>query len=308
MKLIRILENFTGVMVVFSLLAHSLVFSAPKPQSTHLESPPLPTDEIIVTLTMANGVRFTITADDLKIAIKAAPKGRSVEEILTLLIEFTILNAEAQVKGYYEHPRARDELMRAATRHFITDDFEVTHRIETLPKSYVDQATQKNMTLFRHPELRRADHLLIKPKGTENAPITEEQAKTLHPYAERANDEFKRAQIGDARSLKAQLDSVNSWLPEGYEAIFESLGRFSRRGPYVDSFSEPCFSINESSKLIGPVRTPFGFHFIWVAEIIPALDTADIEIDRAVRTRILPEVRGYEWQKLLTTLVQRASK
>ena len=308
MNSIRMLGHFVSIMVLLSAFAHSFVYSAPQPRPTPLASRPLPSDEIIATVTTANGTRLAIMASDLKTAIGAAPKGRAVEEILTLLIEFTILNAEAQEKGYDEHPRARDELMRAATRHFITDDFEVTHRVETLPKNYVDQATQKNMTLFRHPELRRADHLLIKPKGTENAPITEEQAKALRGYAARAKDDFKRAQISDARSLKAQLDSVNSWLPEGYEAIFESLGRFSRRGPYVDSFSEPCFAVNEPSKLIGPVRTPFGFHFIWVAEVIPALDTADVEIDQAVRARILPEVRGYEWQKLLTTLLQRASE
>ena len=49
-------------------------------------------------------------------------------------------------------------------------------------------------------------------------------------------------------------------------------------------------------------------HGITYSQLMNGLGKADIEIDRAVRTRILPEVRGYEWQKLLTTLVQRASK
>lgn len=254
------------------------------------------------------GQETTITERELKAAFAIAPQGASLRSVLDQLIELSILSEEAQRKGFDTHPRAHDELIRAATRHFITDDFEQSYTVDTLPLRFVEKATQQNIGLFRHPELRRANHLLLKPISLEKTEINKEQTELLRPFAERAAEELKRDPPGDSLALKAKLAIFQSWLPEGYEVIYEELGRFSRQGPYVKSFTEPCFEIQELPQLIGPILTPFGFHFIWVAEIIPSMDTPDAEIDRAVRERILPEVRAYEWGKLLSTLLQAAQE
>ena len=115
-----------------------------------------------------------------------------------------------------DHPRALDELSRAATRHLITDDFEHKHRIDALPMRFVNEAKQKNIGLFRHPELRRANHLLLKPNGSEEGSMTVYQAQELQPIVKRAAETLKSLKVSDAATLEAQRKLFESWLPKGW--------------------------------------------------------------------------------------------
>jgi hypothetical protein len=245
---------------------------------------------------------------ELKVAHQIAPPSQNLSQTLTDLIELNLLSEEARRLGYDQHPAALDERARRAVEHFVINDFHETHRLETLPPQFIEQSTQKNIGLFKHPELRRGTHLLIKPMGSEKTPMTEEQEETLKPVIDRARADLIAAPIHSSAELEERLKRYQPWLPEGYEVIFEDLGRFSRHGPFIPSFNEACFAIDEAQRLVGPTLTPFGFHFIWIEEVIPPLVTSDEEIEEIVRRRLLPEVRGFEWRKLLTRLFKQQSE
>ena len=60
--------------------------------------------------------------------------------------------------------------------------------------------------------------------------------------------------------------------------------------------------------LSSPIETPFGYHFVWIEEVIPPLDTPDEEIDRVVRQKLLPSVRTHEWRQLMYELQRRSER
>lgn len=287
--------------LIISLCA-LLVFSGATPDEVSSTS-----EIVISTLTFPDGRRVTIYQKELERAIEASPH-QTVEATLQQLIEVTLLAHQAEQRGFTEHPSALHARDLAAVRRLIVSDFENKHRIETLPDRYVQAAKASNIKHFRHPELRRAVHLLLKPLDSQSQAMTMAQAIDLAGVVEQVRVDLDRDPISSREGLSQRLERFRQWMPEGYEVIYESLGRFAREGRFHRDFTEACFEAKQLPGLIGPVQTPFGFHFIWLEEIIPALDTPEEEIDAEVKRRILPEVRTYEWRQLLTQLLQEAER
>ena len=259
---------------------------------------------IIAEITDHNGLKHMITSEDLKAAITLAPATQDIHTTLNQLIELMILGQEAKRLHFDQHPHVIDLRDRTALKKLITDDFEQKYRLDNLPLKYIEQSTRQNLGRFRHPELRQGAHILIKPVNSERHPMTKDQERKLAPIIDRIQTDLDTDPIHNAEQLQSRVNRYRPWLETGYEAIFESLGRFSRQGPFIQSFTKVCFDIDQAPQLIGPITTPFGFHFTWIEKIIPPMDTPDHEIEAEVRRRILPEVRGYEWRKLISMLFQ----
>lgn len=303
MKLDSLIYSSPLLSVLLSIL-HSLFFTVTSLHAQIIED--RSGSVILAEVTDAYGERQVITFADLKAAIELAPKDQSARETLDQLIELNQLSQEAKRQQLHLHPLAIDTRDRVAIKRMISDRFETTYRLDKLPQKYIQQSIQQNLGRFKHPELRQGAHILIKPVNSERQPMTKSQEVDLTPLIERIKSDLAHDPIEGTEQLQSRVQRYRPWVQSGYEVIFENLGRFSRRGPFIMSFNEACFAVDEAPQLIGPIITPFGFHFTWIDSIIPPLDTPDEEIEREVRRRILPEVRGYEWRKLITTLFQAA--
>jgi hypothetical protein len=152
------------------------------------------------------------------------------------------------------------------------------------------------MRIFRHPELRRAVHLLIKPVTSSNTEMTKTQAEVLRPIVKRVESDLKQRPIASADELKSRVEHYQAWVPKNYEVIFENLGRFALEGRFHRGFSEACFHVTAPRTLTESIETPFGFHFVWIQEIIASLDTPDEDIEAEVKKRLLPAIRKHEWK------------
>ena len=267
---------------------------------------PQPQDSILAEVINQYGETLYITEAELLAAHALAPHTQSIERSLDQLIQLSLLQSEAKLQGLAQHPKALDERDRMAVKEYISRGFEQQYRLENLPQQYIDQSKRQNMGRFRHPELRQGVHILVKPTSEDRSLMDEQQAQALQSVVGRIQDDLQRNPVSLAGELQKRIKRYQAWLADGYEVIFENLGRFSATGPFIMSFNEACFKVHEAPKLIGPIKTPFGFHFTLIEAIIPPLDTPDYEIDQEVRRRILPEVRGYEWRKLITGLLQES--
>ena len=296
--------RYLSILIVLPMLMsknhHEVAWAQLSPISPELERQP------IVSITLMDGRRLDLWSEDLSAASRLDPH-LSREEVVQRLIEVTLLADEAKQRGFATHPIAVHELNRAAVRRFVSGDFEEKYRYDRLPTKYIEAAKRLNMKMFRHPELRRGVHLLLKPMQSQSEPMTSQQAEAIQPVLRRIQGDLERSPVTSATELEIRRSSYQDWLPEGYEVIYERLGRFALKGRFHPDFTTACFQITHAPALVGPVKTPFGFHFIWLEEIIPALNTSDAEIDAEVKRRILPEVRGHEWRQLVNRLLREAN-
>ncbi len=267
-----------------------------------------PSDIVLVEILNQYGEKVEITEKELQRAHELAPQTQSIENTLEQVIQLSLLQAEAERQGLGQHPKALDERDRVAVKHFISVGFEQKYRLDNLPQQYVEQSKQRNIGHFRHPELRQGVHILVKPTSEDRSLMNEQQAQALQAVVKRIKDDLNNDPVVLASELHKRMSRYQAWMDQGYEVIFENLGRFSATGPFIMSFNEACFKVHEAPKLIGPIQTPFGFHFTLIEAIIPPLDTPDAKIEEEVRKRILPEVRAYEWRKLITTLFQASEE
>ena len=259
---------------------------------------------ILATVIMPQGQRLTVSDAEFEVAWRAQLLNDSTLQdthaqrriTLDALIELKLLSVRAKELAYDRSSQALYVRAQAAVRHLLIDDFERKFQQDNLPQRYIDNAKRKNMGIFRHPELRRAVHLLIKPVTSSISEMTKTQAEVLRPIVKRVESDLKQRPITSADELKSRVDHYQAWIPKDYEVIFENLGRFALEGRFHRGFSEECFHVKTPRTLTEPIETPFGFHFVWIQEIIAPLDTSDEDIEAEVKKRLLPAIRKHEWK------------
>ena len=259
---------------------------------------------LLATVITPQGQKLTVSDAEFEVAWRAQLLNDSklqdtqAQRRITLdaLIELKLLSVRAKELAYDQSSQALYVRAQAAVRHLLRDDFERQFQQDNLPQRYIDNAKRKNMGIFRHPELRRAVHLLIKPVTSSSIEMTKTQAEVLRPIVKRVESDLKQRLITNAEELKSRVDHYQAWVPKDYEVIFENLGRFALEGRFHSGFSEACFQVKTPRTLTEPIETPFGFHFVWIQEVIAPLDTPDADIEAEVKKRLLPAVRKHEWK------------
>lgn len=230
---------------------------------------------------------------------------RPLDALLAELVEVELLALKARAEGLDLRPEVAQARDRVAVWRYLKGDFEPSLSAENLPARYIETATRANLRLFRHPELREASHVLLTVPsppvdGRPARPqLSDADAALLTPIAERVAEDLRAHPVTTPEELTARRATYAAWLPTGYEARVEHLGRFSLEGPYVRPFAEACFALREPGAITPPFRTEFGVHVARVSDVIPAKHTSDEEIEREVRARLVSEVRAIELQRAL---------
>lgn len=240
---------------------------------------------------------------------------------LHALIEIHLLAHQAKSLKIDQLPEIIDLLKKLSITHYLKHDFETEFSLDRLPQKYIDQSYEQNQVLFNHDEMRSAVHLVFLPYQQKYEDLSKEEKSLIYQEAKLFYDSLKNenqplsferfVQLGEAntqayllkiREASAQEISKNLQSPKQnlkIEARYESLGTFSKQGPFVAEFIEAVFQMKKAGQYSEIFETSFGYHIVFLKEIIPPLSTPLDVAQAQIRKKILPEVRQFELNQLL---------
>lgn len=208
--------------------------------------------------------------------IMDTPEGQ--RQFLDSLIARDLLIQEALRRGIDRRPEVRERLdlvRRSVLLEALLKD--VTEKAPGLSEAALRKYYQENVGTFEVGERVRASHLLVRSK-------------------ERADRLAARAKKGESfDALKGEMDASQG------EAGAD-LG-FIERERFIKEFEDAVFAAKAGS-VVGPVRTSYGFHVIWVGERKPA-GTIPFE---EVREKIAADVKEQAQREAFDTLVAELRK
>jgi len=219
-----------------------------------------------------------ITVQDVQRVVRAT--GWAPRLALQRLQDQALLAQEARRLGYADDAEVLDAVRRGRVQALLAagveqaeaDDEDVAEFYEQRKDTYV------------HGELRRAIHVLG------NLP------KDPSPEVDEAARAFAAVAVPRLRAA-AKPQDVLAWAktqkpPEGadgrpmFRIVGEELPPVPIRGRFVQEFADALFALGEVGEVAGPVRTEFGWHAIYLAEIVPAQDRRLADIADELREEL----------------------
>ncbi len=201
-------------------------------------------------------------------------------------------NEEAFKKAMAEWHVTEADMKAELKKGMVTEALVVKKFVDktTVPEEQVKAYYDSHPQFFKQPEKVKASHILIKvdPKATEA-----EKAEALKKI--KAIQE--RLKKGEDFAEVAKKSSEGPSAPRGGD-----LGYFGR-GQMVGPFEDTAFSI-EPGKVSDPVRSPFGYHLIKVADKKPE-STIPFE---TVKPRIEQYLKQEEVQKEIKKYIDNLKK
>ena len=149
--------------------------------------------------------------------------------------------------------------------------------IKPVPEAEVEKYYTEQGTEFERPAQVRASHVLVRVPETGGSE-GEDKART------KIAEVIKRAKGGEDFAKLAREISEDP----GSKANGGDLG-LVRKGEMVPQFEQAAFAMKPGEISAEPVRTPFGFHAIKVAEIQPGGKTPLKEVAAQIRDRLSAE-------------------
>jgi hypothetical protein len=239
-----------------------------------------------------------------------------VKQELEALIQLELLNGYAQKIGLDQSTALKYRLKQLSISYFLKNDFEQGLVAGRLPQKYVDQAYEQNKIHFNHDELRGAVHLLflvydqsfekakphLKNEAKANAEAFYQKLMLRQQQKIISLDEFKALaqETQNELLLKRQQKPSEAQI----EARFEPLGYFTKNSPFVKPFIDAVFALPKAP-IISPIfETSFGYHIVYLNEIIPPFYTPPDIVDREIRAKITDEVRRIELNAMIEKLLR----
>lgn len=275
------------------LLVLVALLSGPAPEPTFAK------DAIVAQVTGPRGP-IVVTAARLHAFVAARP-GTSVETALQDLVDFELLAAEAAVGNIALDREVGHARAQAMVTRYLIDVFEAQWSAEALPLDEVRQAYERVKRNFVHPELRDANHILVSVK--QKRPEDEALDGRAQALSQKIHDAIAADPPRDGEAfLTRAAPFVAEAKAAGLDVDAQALRRFAFKGRYAPAFTAPVFGMEKAGDLLGPFSTRFGYHVVWLNEIIPPrnddFEAAEVEL----RTRFAPVVRKRELRRLTDRL------
>ncbi len=258
----------------------------------------LPDDQIVARAQGPTG-EIQISAARLRSYALQHPQ-ESPRKLAQDLLDFELLAAEAKQSLKEEKELLWIESLPILARLYLKKFFELHWNKAAISQEDLRKSYQHNIRLFRHPDLRKADHFLITLDDKFPPDHLEEKAEAL---AKEIRAALLAAPPKDAAEfLERAAEFRERVAATGLTLKVQPLGYFSRKGNYVEPFKEACFTITTPGQLSPVFSTRFGFHVARVDVVKPAIDRKFEEVEAELRDKLLPGVRTRELHKLLTQL------
>ncbi len=187
----------------------------------------------------------TLTVGDVEEAIaKQAPFLRTRYRDLAQrrrfvqdLLRFRLLVREARRRGYAERPVVVRSRKRHAVQRLVRRRFDARFRPRDVPEAQIRAYYEAHRDEFRHPELRRASHILVASREEAERLLAELRGKDLAAFREAARrhslDEETRLRGGDLRFFTREGKRPRSPEEPVHPALVQAAFALSERGQFV---------------------------------------------------------------------------
>lgn len=235
---------------------------------------------------------------------------------LTDILRANVFVSDKEVERTY-----REQVERAKIRYLQLPRSQFAQAAAQIPPSEVSAWYEAHKDEYRLPEQREAAYLLVEPSRlTDQVKVAD---KELRDYYESHKDEFSQQEQVRARHILVKVDdqTTDEQARQRIEAARQriqggadfaavagevsedtaskgtggDLGFFGR-GQMVPEFEEAAFNA-ETGKLVGPVKTSFGYHLMEVSEKRPG----GAQPFEAAREQIRSRLAAEQVQKLAET-------
>lgn len=245
----------------------------------------------LTTGVVANVEGAAITVADVQQLCERS--GLSPKDALGRLESETLLAAEAQRRGYAGVDAVEHVAEQALVQALLESDVES----EQPTAAEIDDAYAKSGERFRTPERRVASHVLaVLPK--EPSPEVDAAARAF------AADAIQKLQAApDPSTVLAELKTAKMSFPISVEVLPPA----PRKGMFVPEFSAALFSLPKPGIVPEPVHTQFGWHAIWLREILPEEQMPEADAKKVLAQELTVTKRQRKLDTLLKQLEQRAN-
>jgi parvulin-like peptidyl-prolyl isomerase len=188
--------------------------------------------------------------------------------IVQELVTEEILHLEARRAG------VEDEGSLRPSRTAMTRLVNLVTRVVTVPEREIRAYYERNLDLYRRPEVRRVRHILLADEAASDRVL-------------------RRMEAGEAMEDVARAASTDTGSKQdgGY------LGDV-RRGELAGPLEEALFAA-EVGAIIGPCETEHGWHVARVEAVVPSTTAPYAEVREAIEAELLAAARGRAFEEWL---------
>ena len=200
-------------------------------------------------------------------------RGIDAEAALKELIDQELLLQEAERLGLGDDAKDEQNIERRMVRAML-HDLERENTPESIPRKELREDYARHEDKFHIPERRRSWHILVKDSSAHG----EARAESILREMRQADDPRK---VFDAYA-RADADP---------DVKAEDLPAITSHANIERSYKEALFAARRVGPLDHVVRTSYGWHAIFVAEILPARQRTLAEVEEDSRKRLSEKKR-----------------
>jgi peptidyl-prolyl cis-trans isomerase C len=234
-----------------------------------------PAEDAVVATVDGRPIRASAVADQARAA------GTGVKEALSALVDAEVLAGEAARRGLDRDRDAEWAAEAQAVRRLLSTRFESEVTPAQVPANWLRKVYEKNRPKLDHEVELDVWHILVSTGGLEG-----ERKEAARAAAEELAK--KARAVHDLDAFKALADTVPG---SKYEHVVTE-----RDGWTVPEFSHPAFEqLHKPGDVSSVVETKFGYHVMYLVQIIPARHTSLEEADAELRQGVFPEFQKQEF-------------
>jgi parvulin-like peptidyl-prolyl isomerase len=270
---------------------------------SEFEDSEVPESKAIATIDGRN-----LSADVLRDLVEKESGGRTKEQLLDDMILAEVLLDRAVTEGYGNGAGYRLAVKRALVQRLLEKEVEEKATPQGVAEAAVEEYyTSHKLQHYYTPEMRSADHLLIRPISSKWGAWENKAPKEVYDKAEALVAKIRQDIVENSLPAKTAKDfrAIEArWkdrLPEDLEAVVESLPPFPKReigkggqpgyiGTVVESFADAVFVSGEGD-LSPVVMTNFGAHLISMTSKVPTVEIPIAEAEAGIRQHLSQEDR-----------------
>lgn len=236
----------------------------------------------------------SIYLDEVSNLMETADAGLSSEEALDALIAQTLLAKEARRRGF----KARGAVINTrksalATRLLKKTAESVTP--STIKESALLKYYQANKRHFVHGEQRRVTHFVAL---TEPGKLSDEEARKMAQTVLTTVKGAASSTEFENRIKTALTNTEKNWK-------LESLPLFEKTdSTFVPEFIDAAFAIPREKNISNSIKTSFGWHIIFLSDVIPPRNESFEEARDKIVAILLPRFKKERVASLMSRLVK----
>ena len=234
-----------------------------------------------------------------------------LQEYVESLVRFELLAAEAERRGFGEHPNVIKILEQSSVQGLLRREFDERVAPETIPAEAVAAYYREHPEQFARPELRRAHHILVADDEAARALLEELQEADLRQFRETARarslDTETKLRGGDLRYFARDGRPAGARRVSASSDAEGELEPADEDDPPVDApLAEAAFGIEAVGDLAAePVAVGDHFSVVMLSGLREAENRSLEEAEESIRLRLFRERRQAAIDAFVQSLRER---